>query len=95
MKKPVSKEKNNPSSIDLLILIFDLFYLFILPLVFKIYTSKMAAGLPHIHKMVVKVLTTTFLKSKPMVITYRDFRLFDNKFKTDLKNSSGVRNVLS
>ena len=95
MKKPVSKEKNNPSSIDLLILSFDLFYLFILPLVFKIYTSKMAAGLPHIHKMVVKVLTTTFLKSKPMVITYRDFRLFDNKFKTDLKNSSGVRNVLS
>ena len=88
MKKPVSKEKYNPSSIDL-------FYLFILLLVFKIYTYKMAVGLPHIHKMVVTVLTTTFLKSKPMVITYRDFRLFDNIFKTNLKNSSGVRNVLS
>ena len=95
MKKPVSKGKYNPSSIDLLILIFDLFYFFILLLVFKIYTSKMAAGLPHIHKMVVTALTTTFLKSKPMVVNYRDFRLFDNKFKTNLKNSSRVRNVSS
>ena len=44
--------------------------------------------------MVVTVLKTIFLKSKPRVITSRDCRLFDNdKFKVDLKNSLRVRSV--
>ena len=47
--------------------------------------------------MVVTGLKTTFLKSKPRVINYRDYTSFDNnKFKTDLKNSLIiVRNVSS
>ena len=54
----------------------------------------MTAGLSVFHKMVVTVLKTTFLKSKPRMITYRDYRSFDNdKFKTDLKNSLRARNV--
>ena len=45
--------------------------------------------------MVVTVLKTIFLKSKPRVITSRDCRLFDNdKFKVDLKNSLRIRSVL-
>ena len=39
-----------------------------------------------VHKKVVTVPKTTFLKSKPWVITYSDYESFDNdKFKTDLK----------
>ena len=46
--------------------------------------------------MVVTVLKTIFLKSKPQVITYRNYRPSDNgKFKADLKNSLRVRNVSS
>ena len=54
----------------------------------------MTTGLPDFYKMIVTVLKTTFLKSKPRVITYRDYRSFDyDKFKTDLKSSLRVRDV--
>ena len=54
----------------------------------------MTTGLSDLHKMVVTVLKKTFLKSKLTVITYRDYRSFDNdKFKSDLKNSLKLRNV--
>ena len=47
----------------------------------------MRTELSDFHKMVVTVLKTAFLESKPRVITYRDYRSFNNdKFKTDLKN---------
>ena len=56
----------------------------------------MTTGLSDFHKIVVTVLKTTFLKSKPRVITCREYRSFGNdKFKTDLKNSLGFRNVSS
>ena len=59
-------------------------------------TSAITTGLSDSHKMVVIVLKTTFLKSKPKVITYRDYRSFDlDKFKADLKNFLRVRNVSS
>ena len=48
----------------------------------------MRTELSDFHKMVVTVLKTAFLESKPRVISYRDYRSFNNdKFKTDLKNS--------
>ena len=38
--------------------------------------------------MVITVLKAIFTKSKQKVITYRDFKLFnEEKFKTDLKSS--------
>ena len=56
----------------------------------------MITGLSDFDKMVVTVLKTTFLKSKPRVITYRDYRSFDHdKCKADLKNFLRVRNVSS
>ena len=59
-------------------------------------TSAITTGLSDSHKMVVIVLKTTFLKSKPRVITYRDYRSFDlDTFKADLKNFLRVRNVSS
>ena len=43
--------------------------------------------------MVITVLKATFTKSKPKVITYRDFKLFnEEKFKRDLKNSLRIAN---
>ena len=51
-------------------------------------TSTITTGLSDFHKMVITVLKATYTKSKPKVITYRDFNLFnEEKFKTDLKNS--------
>ena len=59
-------------------------------------TSTITTGLPDFLKIIVTVLKTTFLKSKPRVITYSDYRSFDNdKFQTDLENSLRVRNVSS
>ena len=46
--------------------------------------------------MVITVLKATFTKSKPKVITYRDFKLFNQeKFKTDLKNSFRITKISS
>ena len=43
--------------------------------------------------MVITVLKATFTKSKPNVITYRDFKLFnEEKLKTDLTNSLRIAN---
>ena len=76
-KKPASTE-NNPSCIDL--------YITNSSNNFQ-NTPKMTAGRSDFDKIVHTGLKTTFLKSKPKVITYRDYRSFDNdKFKADLKN---------
>ena len=46
--------------------------------------------------MVITVLKATFTKSKPNVITYRDFKLFnEEKLKTDLTNSLRIANISS
>ena len=56
----------------------------------------MRTGLSYFHKMVITVLKATFTKSKPKVITYRDFKLFnEEKFKADFKNSLRITNFLS
>ena len=52
----------------------------------------MTTELSDFHKMVVTGMKTTLLKSKPRVITYRDYRSFDNeKFETHLKNSRRLK----
>ena len=85
IKKACFKSKNNPSCIDLFITNSSNSFQ---------NTSTMTTGLSDLHKMVVTVLKKTFLKSKLTVITYRDYRSFDNdKFKSDLKNSLKLRNV--
>ena len=42
--------------------------------------------------MVITVLKATFTKSKPNVVTYRDFKLFNEKKK---KNVSRITNISS
>ena len=42
-------------------------------------TSAITTGLSDFHKMVITVLKTIFTKSKPNVVTYRDFKLFNEK----------------
>ena len=76
-EKTCFKSKTNPSCIDLFITNSSNSFQ---------NTSTITTGLSIFHIMVVTFLKTTFLKSKPKVITYRDYRTFDNdKFKTDLK----------
>ena len=42
-------------------------------------------GLSYFHKMVVSVFKTIFKKQKPNVVTYRDYKCFDNeKFRESL-----------
>ena len=42
-------------------------------------------GLSDFHKMVVSVFKTSFKKQKPKIVTYRDYKRFDNeKFKESL-----------
>jgi hypothetical protein len=47
-----------------------------------------STGLSDFHKMVLTVLKTTFQKSKPREIIYRDYSKFDSElFKKELKES--------
>ena len=68
LKKTCFKSKDNPSCIDLFITNF--------PNSFQ-NTSTITTGLSDFHKMVITVLKAIFKKSKPTVITYRDFKLFN------------------
>ena len=44
-------------------------------------------GLSDFHKMVVSVFKTSFKKQKPKIVTYRDYKRFDNeKFRESLIN---------
>ena len=59
-------------------------------------TSTIMTELSDFHKIVIIVLKAAFTKSTSKVITYRDFKLFnEEKFKTDLKNSLRITNILS
>ena len=62
-EKTCFKSKNKPSCIDLFIKNYSNSFQ---------NTSTMATRLSDFHKNVVTVLKTTFPKSKPRVITYRD-----------------------
>ena len=49
-------------------------------------TTTVETGLSDIHKMVVTVLKTTFPKQGPTVISYRNYKKYDeNVFKNDLR----------
>ena len=51
-------------------------------------TSTVSTGLSDFHKMVVTVLKSTFAKSEPKEITYRNYKNFDQKsFNDDLRAS--------
>ena len=48
-------------------------------------TKTVETGLSDFHKMVVSVVKTTFKKKKPKIVTYRDYKRFDNeKFRESL-----------
>ena len=56
-------------------------------------TSTLFTGLSDFHKLVLPVVKTTFCKSKPKEITYRNFKnfeeeLFDQELKNNLINNS-------
>ena len=49
-------------------------------------TTTVSTGLSDFHKMIITVLKTTFPKSKPKVLLYRDYSKFENEnFRKDLK----------
>ena len=57
-------------------------------------TTSISTGLSDFHKMVVTVLKTTFQKSKPREIIYRDYSKFNEQiFRETLKESLGERNT--
>ena len=57
---------------------------------------KITTGLSDFHNVVIRVLKAAFTKSKLKVITYGDFKLFNEEtFKTDLKNSLRITNISS
>ena len=59
-------------------------------------TSTVTTRLSDFNKMIITILKATFTKSKLKVITYRDFKLFnEEKFKTDLENSLRITNISS
>ena len=50
-------------------------------------TSTINTGLSDCHKMVVTVLRKTFQRAQPKVVSYRDYKNFDNElFKSSLQN---------
>ena len=51
-------------------------------------TSTLFTGLSDFHKLVLSVFKTTFCKSKPKEIIYRNFKNFEEEsFNQELKNS--------
>ena len=77
VKEPTCfKNPINPSCIDL-----------ILTNRFRSFNNTLAieTGLSDCHKMVLTILNTTYKKSRPKIISYRDYKQFCNtKFTTDL-----------
>ena len=73
------KSVENPSCIDL--------FLTNKPSLF-FNTSTINTGLSDYHKMVATVLRKTFQRAQPKVVSYRDYKNFDNElFKSSLKNA--------
>ena len=49
-------------------------------------TTTVETGLSDFHKMTVTVMKTTFPKTQPKIIYYRDYKMFDlSKFRTELR----------
>ena len=77
---------NNPSSIDL--------FLTNAPNSFQ-NTVTITCGLSDYHKMILKVLKTTFPKVKPKEILYRNYKFFDKiTFESEVKNKFTNNNSL-
>ena len=73
------KSIENPSCVDL--------FLTDKPNLFS-NTSTINTGLSDCHKMVVTVLRKTFQRTQPKVVSYRDYKNFDNDlFKSSLQNA--------
>ena len=73
----LQKPKRYPSCIDL--------YLTNGPLSFQ-NTSSVFIGLSDFHKLVLTVFKTTFVKSKPKELSYRDYKYFNHDcFEKDLR----------
>ena len=79
VKEPTCfKNPENPSCVDLFITNFHRSFM---------KTTTSSTGLSDFHKMIITVMRTTFPKSEPHVITYRDCSKFNNdNFKRDLEN---------
>ena len=59
-------------------------------------TTTISTGLSDFHKMIITVLKTTFPKSKPKVIPYRDFSKYNVKnFEQNLKTKLDADTVKS
>ena len=70
------KNTKNPSYIDLVLINKQERFL---------KAKTVETGLSDIHKMVVPVFKTNFKKQKPKIVTYRDYKHFDNeKFRESL-----------
>ena len=50
-------------------------------------------GLSDFHKMTVTVMKTFFEKLQPRVVNYRDYKYFENDFRTDLLSEFGKANI--
>ena len=59
-------------------------------------TNTFFTGLPDFHKLVLSVFKTTFCKSKPKEITYRNFKNFEEEsFNQELRNNLINNNIES
>ena len=78
VKEPTCfKNPENPSCVDLFITNFPRSFM---------KTTTSTTGLSDFHKMIITVMRTTFPKSEPHIISYRDYSKFnDEKFKRDLE----------
>ena len=57
-------------------------------------TCTVSTGLSDFHKMTITILKSTFQKSKPKKIIYRDYSKFEeNNFKTELKIKLENKNI--
>ena len=61
-------------------------------------TTTVTTGLSDFHKMVVTVMKTSFPKSKPKIIHYRDYKKFDlqafrRELRNELKNTVNILNT--
>ena len=76
------KNPKNPSCIDLMLTNKQERFL---------KAKTVETGLSDFHKMVVSVFETSFKKQKPKIVTYRDYKRFDNeKFRESLGTGKNI-----
>ena len=76
-EKTCFKSLNNPTCIDLFLTNCNRSFM---------HTNVVSTGVSDCHKMILTVLKTTFKKAKPRVISYQNYKQFDErKFLSDLE----------